>query len=181
MRPYLTDVLHRIAAIAPGDTTALGTSGGGATFDTAGYAVTLSGSGSLTKVDSGELSLATTNTCAGDTFIGGGTLALGSPLALQDILRGTFLLDWSTAVPAREFRSKGNDHHRMIIALDKPGSSRPGRDAQARQAAPMRYRLRPLAEPDLRGLDRDFRSPLPLLRTRVQKHLGLSPRPHPGV
>ena len=39
----------------------LGTSGGGATFDTAGYAVTLSGSlsgpGSLTKVDSGTLIL----------------------------------------------------------------------------------------------------------------------------
>ena len=67
---------------------ALGTSGSGAAFDTAGYSVTLTGSlsgpGSLTKVDSGTLTLATADTFAGNTLIGGGTLALGSPLALQN-------------------------------------------------------------------------------------------------
>ena len=66
---------------------AMGTSGGGATFDTNGFAVTLGGSlsgpGSLTKVDSGTLVLAAANTYSGNTLIGGGTLALGSPLALQ--------------------------------------------------------------------------------------------------
>jgi autotransporter-associated beta strand protein len=66
----------------------LGTSGGGATFDTAGFAVTLSGSlsgpGSLTKLDSGTLTLAATNTYSGNTLISGGTLLLGSGLALQD-------------------------------------------------------------------------------------------------
>jgi len=66
----------------------LGTSGGGATFDTAGYAVTLSGSlsgpGSLTKVDSGTLTLAAANTFNGNTLLSAGTLALGSPLALQN-------------------------------------------------------------------------------------------------
>ncbi len=66
----------------------LGTSGGGATFDTAGFAVTLSGSlsglGSLIKVDSGTLILAATDTYSGNTLVRSGTLALGSPLALQD-------------------------------------------------------------------------------------------------
>ncbi len=65
----------------------LGTGGGGATFDTAGYAVTLSGSlsglGSFTKVDSGTLTLATANSYVGNTLISGGTLALGDALALQ--------------------------------------------------------------------------------------------------
>jgi autotransporter-associated beta strand protein len=66
----------------------LGTSGGGAIFDTAGYSVTLSGSlsgpGNLTKVDSGTLILATTNSYSGNTLVSGGTLALSSPLALQN-------------------------------------------------------------------------------------------------
>ena len=65
-----------------------GTSGGGATFDTAGNMMTLSGSlsgiGGLTKIGSGTLLLAATNTYSGNTLISGGTLALGSPLALQD-------------------------------------------------------------------------------------------------
>ncbi len=66
----------------------LGASGSGATFDTAGYVVTLSdplsGPGSLTKVDSGMLTLAATNTYSGSTLISGGTLALGSPLAIEN-------------------------------------------------------------------------------------------------
>ena len=64
----------------------LGTSGGGATFDTAGYAVTLSGPlfgpGSLTKVDSGTLSLATSNNYSGGTTINGGTLQVANAGAL---------------------------------------------------------------------------------------------------
>ncbi len=65
----------------------LSNSGGGATFDTAGHAVILAGSlsgpGSLTKVDSGTLTLAVANTYGGNTLIGGGTLALANPAALQ--------------------------------------------------------------------------------------------------
>jgi autotransporter-associated beta strand protein len=71
----------------------LGNSGGGATFDTAGYAVTLSGSlsgpGSLSKVDSGTLILAATNTYSGNTLVSAGTLALGSSLALQQSILDT--------------------------------------------------------------------------------------------
>ena len=53
-------------------------------FDTAGFAMTLSpdplsGPGSLTKIDSGTLTLAATNTYSGNTLVSGGTLALGSP------------------------------------------------------------------------------------------------------
>ena len=65
----------------------LAASGSGATFDTAGNAVTLSGqlsgSGSLTKLGNGALTLATTNTYSGNTLISGGTLALGNAWALQ--------------------------------------------------------------------------------------------------
>jgi len=66
----------------------LGNSGGGATFDSAGYVVTLSGplsgAGGLTKMDSGTLTLATPNTYSGNTLLSGGTLALASSLALQN-------------------------------------------------------------------------------------------------
>ena len=64
----------------------LGTSGGGATFDTAGYSVNvfnlLSGPGGLTKVDSGTLVLAASNSYTGTTTIDAGVLSLSSSAAL---------------------------------------------------------------------------------------------------
>ncbi len=64
----------------------LGTSGGGATFDTNGFAATLSGSlsgaGSLTKVDSGTLILSAGNNYQGTTTISGGILSLANSAAL---------------------------------------------------------------------------------------------------
>ena len=64
----------------------LGASGVGATFDTAGFAVTLaaalSGSGNLTKADSGALILAASNTYTGTTTINAGTLSLANAAAL---------------------------------------------------------------------------------------------------
>ncbi len=75
----------------------LGTSGGGATFDTAGFALTLSGSlsgsGSLTKVGSGTLTLAATNTYAGSTAVEVGILSLTGSLSSKSALAvggGTF-------------------------------------------------------------------------------------------
>ena len=66
----------------------LGTSGGGATFDSANYAMTLadpvSGAGSLTKINAGTLTLAATNTYSGNTLVAGGVLDVTSPLAMQD-------------------------------------------------------------------------------------------------
>jgi autotransporter-associated beta strand protein len=64
----------------------IGTSGSGATIDTAGFNVTLSlsGSGSLTKIGSGALYLPVSNAYGGNTLIGGGTLALGNSLGLQN-------------------------------------------------------------------------------------------------
>ena len=59
---------------------------GGATVDTAGYRVTLSGSlsgpGGLTKTDSGTLILTASNTYSGGTTVAGGTLSMGNSFAL---------------------------------------------------------------------------------------------------
>jgi autotransporter-associated beta strand protein len=63
------------------------TGAGNATFDTAGYSVTLSGPlsgpGNLIKAGSGTLTLSAANTYSGNTLISGGTLALADPGALQ--------------------------------------------------------------------------------------------------
>ena len=73
----------------------LGTSGGGATFDTAGSTVTLggtlSGSGGLTKLNSGTLVLAATNNYTGNTTVTGGALivATGASLGNTSINVGT--------------------------------------------------------------------------------------------
>ncbi len=60
--------------------------GGRATFDTLGYpliiASTISGAGSLTKLDTGTLTLAASNSYAGATDIDGGTLSLANFAAL---------------------------------------------------------------------------------------------------
>ncbi len=60
----------------------LSNGGGGATFDTAGYSVTLagplSGSGSLTMIGSGALTFTGANTYSGGTTLGNGTLIAGS-------------------------------------------------------------------------------------------------------
>ncbi len=77
----------------------LGASGGGATIDTAGYAVTLSaplsGSGRLTKVGTGALTLTGSNTYSGETAINQGNLivtgSLASPVTVASggVLSGT--------------------------------------------------------------------------------------------
>jgi autotransporter-associated beta strand protein len=82
-------------------------SGGGATFNTAGYQVTLtaplSGAGGFTEVGSGTLILAATNTFSGNTLISSGTLALRSALALQQSTldtRGSGTLSFGTLTAA---------------------------------------------------------------------------------
>jgi autotransporter-associated beta strand protein len=65
----------------------VGTSGGGATIDTAGFSVTLNtlaGPGGLTKVGSGMLTLCPYDTYTGNTSVTEGTLALSGVLALQN-------------------------------------------------------------------------------------------------
>ncbi len=63
-------------------------SGGNASVNTAGYTVSLagplSGAGGLAKIGIGTLTLVTSNTYSGNTLISGGSLVLGSPLALQN-------------------------------------------------------------------------------------------------
>ena len=82
----------------------LGTSGGGATSNTAGYTVTLSGSlsgpGSLTLNDTlgtGTLILTASNTYTGGTTINLGTLQLGNGTANNGYVKGN-ILDDSTLV-----------------------------------------------------------------------------------
>jgi autotransporter-associated beta strand protein len=74
--------------------------GGGATFDTAGYAVALAGSlsgpGSLTKLGAGTLVLSGSNTYNGGTFVTAGLLELTKSAALPD---GTGLTVGANAVP----------------------------------------------------------------------------------
>ena len=57
--------------------------GGNANVNTAGYAMTLSGQlsgpGGLTKVGSGNLTLATANSYSGNTLVNGGSVVLGDP------------------------------------------------------------------------------------------------------
>jgi autotransporter-associated beta strand protein len=72
-------------------------SGGNATVDTAGYAVTLSGSlsgpGGLTKTDGGTLILSAANTYTGPTAVNGGILSLTGALSATTSLAvggGTF-------------------------------------------------------------------------------------------
>jgi fibronectin-binding autotransporter adhesin len=66
----------------------LGTSGGGATLDTAGFSVAISGSvsgtGGLTKIGGGELTLNGTDSYTGNTLVKAGTLVLASNTAITN-------------------------------------------------------------------------------------------------
>jgi fibronectin-binding autotransporter adhesin len=74
----------------------IGTSGGGATFDTAGYTMTLSGSlsgaGSLTKIGGGTLIVAATNTYTGSTTVNSGRLLVNGALAGAETVGGGAIL-----------------------------------------------------------------------------------------
>jgi autotransporter-associated beta strand protein len=74
---------------------ALASSGGNATIDTAGYAVTLagplSGPGGLVKVDSGTLTLTGSNSYTGGTTISGGTLQIDAGGATGSIPDGSIV------------------------------------------------------------------------------------------
>ena len=76
----------------------LGTSGGGAIFNTAGYSVTLSGPlsgpGSLNlnnSLGTGTLTLAASNTYTGGTTVSAGTLQLGDGVANNGYVQGNML------------------------------------------------------------------------------------------
>ena len=96
---------------------ALSSSGGGATFDSAGYNLTLSGSlrglGSLTKIDSGTLMLAAANTYSGNTLIAGGTLKAG----------GVNTLSASSAVTISSGTLDASGFANKIAALDITSSA----------------------------------------------------------
>ena len=83
------------AAFSTTQPVALATSGGNATIDTAGYAVTLagplSGPGGLVKVDSGTLTLTGSNSYTGGTTISGGTLQVDAGGASGSIPGGAVL------------------------------------------------------------------------------------------
>ncbi len=73
------DISAGIAPVASGQTAILDTNGNGASFATG-----LSGSGGLTKVGSGALTLLAANTYMGATTISAGTLQLGNGAAGND-------------------------------------------------------------------------------------------------
>ena len=106
----------------------LGTSGGGATFDTAGYTVTFSGSlsgpGGLNKIGSGELILSGTNSYDGGTNVTAGTLVVTNNTALPDGMSltvgtgGTFVFDPSLAGELIVGSSPAAD----VAAVPEPGT-----------------------------------------------------------
>jgi autotransporter-associated beta strand protein len=77
------------------DTIAFVLSAGGGVFDTQGFSTTMSGaisgSGSLTKIGAGMLTLAGTNTYSGNTNVNGGTLQLGNAQALYGSINSTLV------------------------------------------------------------------------------------------
>ncbi len=90
--------LQANAGLSTGLPLTLGSSGGGATFNTAGYSVTLAGSlsgpGSMTLNDSlgtGTLVLTASNTYTGGTTVTAGTLQLGDGTANNGYIRGNIL------------------------------------------------------------------------------------------
>ena len=99
----------------------LGTSGGGAMFDSAGYTMVLSGSlsgtGALTKVGAGTLVLSGSNTYAGGTIVTDGIVEFTAPSALPlgsllmigasgDVI---FAAGGMAALPASGSRASGID------------------------------------------------------------------------
>ena len=86
--PLLDFTGGTLQASAPFSTTvpiSLAASGGSATIDTAGYALTLAGSlsgpGGLVKTDGGTLTLSANNTYTGGTTVNGGLLSLAGSLS----------------------------------------------------------------------------------------------------
>ena len=102
----------------------LGTSGGGAVLDTAGFAVSLSGPlsgpGSLAKIGSGKLVLSGSNTYTGGTAVSAGTLLLTSNSALPDgtslNIRAGGTLIFDPSLPAAPAAAS------TIAAVPEPGT-----------------------------------------------------------
>jgi fibronectin-binding autotransporter adhesin len=105
----------------------LDATGGGATFDTAGYTVTLSGSmsgpGSLTLDDSlgnGTLILTASNTYTGGTYVDAGTLIITNNTALPD---GTNLTVGTNATLIFDFAAAGSPITNSAAAAAVPEPS----------------------------------------------------------